>query len=472
MKKNFLKLFVVSFVAAVLSLPAFASYTKYGIPDSAEVREEIVSTWFTAPLSDVRQKEAEFYSDGLGEGFQVRAEDRDGAVCIIVAPKTIYKMNYIKGTETVSENRYRYSESGSGSWILYRDAKSGKPLKVRWYFNADSDVYLEIRNSANKVYADMIVYNSYLARSVPLGISFNKLYTMSFDKIQNITSRSLPWYEVNVVPGQYHPVLQMVNVIRQLLPKMTIIDNVCYDQNEELWNIEDCVPYKAPTPQIQAVVDNALARGNFVMSGAGFLKWIADGVVKPFTGRTTNPVDLVEQTVYYNELGKKGVKDQKWHLSFSLDWCRNLAVAILNARSTKHNYEYTIGNIDSIGIDVAVQPFVFSQKTGSESRATGYVKDTGYPVDEVKAILYVLAVTEPQYAYFGAIKQNVGNDASDTVFNACAAFFPYFDDSGKFDCIVFADGNEYGLDKYLEAKANSYIHLDRIKTSDYFSPMF
>jgi hypothetical protein len=83
----------------------------------------------------------------------------------------------------------------------------------------------------------------------------------------------------------------------------------------------------------------------------------------------------------------------------------------------------------------------------------------------------VLAVTECQYIYFGAIKSYSKDGGSGSVFNNCAVLLPYFDDKGRFDCIVFEQGKEYTLDAFIELHDLSYVHLERVKSSDYFQPM-
>ena len=209
-----------------------------------------------------------------------------------------------------------------------------------------------------------------------------------------------------------------------------------------------------------------------VLSAPGFLKWVADGIIEPATGSYTNLGNMVAPTVNYSSLGKKGVISQSWNLSLTLDCCRNLAVDALNARSTKRSYKYKMGASDETGVDVTVEPFVSDIVKDGELRSIGYIKDTGYTVSELKSLLYVLAVTESQYIYFGAIKSYSKETGSDSVFNNCAVLLPYFDDNGRFDCIVFEQGKEYTLDAFIELHDSSYVHLERVKSSDYFQPMY
>ena len=496
-----MKLKKLPFIALLFlcaAVPAFASFSSYGIPDSADVRAELQAAWFDAPISAVRAKDAEVYDDHAGHSFKVWGADDGLFFKIVVAPKTTIQMDYINGAKTTRMEKADYREGSAGTWVLYREAKSGKASKIRMYFNADADVYLELRNGENKSYADMVLCNCYMVRSVPLGVRFKKLYAMTFDAIQSLTKKSLPWASVNVVPGQYHPVLQMAAVIRGCLPRIVYAHDAAYNEEGKLYSLQLNEPYdlveaavranpslenvRRTDPALETVfyADPSLeaarraieSDSGLVLSSAGFVKWVADGIVEPLTGRYTNLGNMVAPTVNYSSLGKKGVISQSWNLSLTLDCCRNLAVDALNARLTKRSYTYKMGASDETGVDVTVVPFVSDIVEGGELRSVGYIKDTGYSITELKSLLYVLAVTESQYIYFGAIKNISKETGSDSVFNNCAVLLPYFDDNGRFDCIVFEQGKEYTLDAFVKLHDASYIHLERVKATDYFHPLY
>ena len=145
-------------------------------------------------------------------------------------------------------------------------------------------------------------------------------------------------------------------------------------------------------------------------------------------------------------------------------------------------------NCFPLSTDVDIKPFVADISGGNIVRTTGYTKDTGYSLRELKALLYVLAVTEPRYIYFGAIKQYsteeddvtassrtngkkaAGKSASDFVFNSCVVFMPYFDDEGRFNCRIFSSGTETDIDSFVASQKNAYVHLERVKSAERFAP--
>ena len=54
-------------------------------------------------------------------------------------------------------------------------------------------------------------------------------------------------------------------------------------------------------------------------SGAGFLKWIADGIIEPITGGRLKREPLILQTVEYKDIGYQGILSESYALSFSLE---------------------------------------------------------------------------------------------------------------------------------------------------------
>lgn len=471
----------------VAAVPARADYCRLGIPDSRTIRERVIGTWLEAPVADVRARQPELMHDDAGNTFQIRAEESGKELAIIIAP----------GADDGS-----FPADAPGSWVLFREnARSGKALRLQLYFNKDADVHAEFRNGDNKTFGDMIVFGCYAARSVPVGVSFRSLYLLSFDEVVDMTSATLPWGKVTAEPGQYEHVLQMVDIMRLWQPQTVFTDDACYNENGELYSIrlneplaaaadvddyaadggeEENVYIKDPAQRAAQNAAPSGTSGKLMMSNAGFVKWVADGIIEPATGSRTKVSEMKSPTVNYNSLGKNGVTSQGWNISFTLDWCRNLAVEALNARSSRRTYQYKMGSKDETGVDVDIKPFVADISGGKIVRTTGYTKDTGYSLRELKALLYVLAVTEPRYIYFGAIKQYSSETADggtgrkgsnlDFVFNSCVVFMPYFDDDGRFDCRVFSSGTESDLDSFVASQKNSYVHLERVKSSEFFAP--
>lgn len=486
MKKTalFKKIILAATAALFMLLPASAEYNKYGIPDSAEIRKVVKDAWFVPPLSEIRNKTVEMRLNNVGQKFQIRLEEGVDEFEVIVSPQTFLKVESIIGQKSSVNEMEVFAEGSPGSWVLYRNKETGKATKIRWYFNADAEVYIQFRPDETKTYADLIIFNSYAARSVPVGIPFEQLYTCSYAEIRNMTAKSLPWQKVNVIPKQYHASLQMAAVIKENIPRIDYAEDACYNESGELYGISTGQPLKIVSEDDASSYDEVV--GNSVLpfaesddvasdmtvdapkrlslSGAGFIKWIIDGLIEPRTGSGTKIVEMLDQTVTYNDLGKNGVRAQKYNLSFTLDWVRNLAAADLSSRSSR---TYTYKNS---GIDVTIEPFAGEIVNGKLESTVGYIKDTGYATRKLKSLLYVLAISEPAYCYLGAIRQPSTIIHDDMAFNECAIFFPYFDDNGKFGCYVFENGREMTLESFCGKYTNAFVHLERVKAQDAFFP--
>ena len=493
MKKTALlkKIILAATAALCIAVPASADYNRYAVPDSAEIRRAIIDTWLTAPLGDIRNHNIELRKNDIGTKFQIRLQEGIDEFQIIVSPQSFLKVDAITGTSHVVEQMEVYPEGAPGSWVLYRNKTNGKPTRICWYFNQDAEVYVQFRPEETKVLADMVVFGSFAARSVPVGIPFEKLFTMSFENVHEMTAKSLPWQKVNVVPKIYHAPLQMAAVIRENISRIDYADDACYNEGGKLYAIstgkplvikaedddeqyddvvgnpsDDMEPLSATDSDDSFVETTAEEpqKSRLTLSNAGFIKWIIDGLIEPKIGSGTKIGELLEPTVDYNPIGKNGVLSQKWNLSFTLDWTRNLAAKELSARSSRM-YTYKNG-----GVDVTVEPFAAELVNGQMVNAAGYVLNSGYSAKRLKSILYILAVSEPSYCYLAAIRQQSKLSRDEMVFNECAILFPYFDDTGRFGCIVFENGRESTLENFCGKYTDAFVHLERVKAEDAFFP--
>lgn len=459
MKKPFLLILFIFFFAFV-SFPCFALYNKQGVPDSSEVRIGLVENWFTAPVEQVRANTTELHINNLGTVFQVRAEENKTDLIIVVSPQEKLKVDIYSEAGKQASYVDVYPVDAPGSWVLIRDINTGKPIHVRYYFVADSDVYVQFSPSGEKTIADFIIFGSYAAKGVPVGIPFERLYTASFSDIQSLTKRTLPWEYTSVMPGLYHPVLQMVAVIRENQMRFFEEKDAAYDE-------EGRPIYISTNTSRYDVSDEILQDDGLSFSSAGFLKWIVDGLVIPLAGSYTKIEPLLVPTVEYKQGSYSDVLSKDVNISFSLDWTRNLAAAALSVAAGKNYFFY------NSGCDVVIEPFSSEQTEHGFANSVGYIKDTGYKVDSIKPLMYVLAASEPGRFFLGAIKQTQeksSNGPEVNVFQESVAFFPYFDTTGRFNVAVFENGKELTLDAFIKKYSGSYVHLTRINASERFFP--
>ncbi len=450
-----MKRLAIFVLTVLLSLPVFAAYNQLGIPDSSEIRDDLEERWFTASLSDVRLNIPEIRANDNGDKFQIRLEENELTYNIFVAPHAKMNVTVVSDKGSYIEEQDVYPGDGIGSWVLIRDKRTGKPLRIRYYFSKNSEVFVQFTPSGKIALADMVIFGNYAARGVPTGMTFEKFYTASFEDVMTITETKLPWKYVLPDVELYHSMKQMCAVIRERLPFITYVPDAMYDENEELVHISSGRKY-----EILEKSEKKLS-----LSSAGFVKWIADGLVEPIAGGRLKREPLLRETVQVKENGHQGVLSQKYNLFFSLDWIRNLASAVMSVYSGK-TYLF-----NQSGVDVTINPFASTITDFNVANIVTFIENTGYSVSVLRSMMYVLAATEPGTLYFGAIR---GTDRTVSpeikAFNECVAFFPYFQDDGGFYCEVFMNGREMTLEDFCLYYQDDFVYLTRVKSSEQFFP--
>lgn len=444
--------------ALCLTLPFFAAYNRLGIPDSSEIRKGLEERWFTAPLSEIRMNQPEIRANDNGEKFQIRLEENDSTFNVFVSPRALVKVNVFSDKGMYTEEQELYPGDIAGSWVLIRDKRSGKALRIRYYFLKNSEVFIQFTPQGKTALADLVIYGNYAARGVPTGMSFEKFYSASFDDVMNITETKLPWNYVLIDTDMYQSMKQMCAVIRERLPSITLVQDAMYDEKNELVHI-------STGKKFENIEKSDKSEEKLLLSSAGFVKWIADGLVEPVSGGLLMREPLIKETVSVKDNGRQGVLSQKYDLFFAMNWVRNLASAVVSVYSGK-TYLF-----NQSGVDVTVNPFASSITEKGVANTVTFVENSGYTVRVLNSLLYLLAATEPGTLYFGAIR---GADRTVSpeimAFNECVAFFPYFQDDGAFACAVFMNGREMSLENFLYYYDEDFVYLTRVKSSERFYP--
>lgn len=461
------------------------------IPESASCRKELIETWFMQDPEILRAAEPQVLQNRVGDYFLVRQEEENGQMRIIVAPLVRQKvLMAVNNLEVPSENRAAPSsvepdavseksaekknaaaadlqtgvqpvtvipsnagkasarsavseksaeeknvpaalpsesentakeiwietwpETAPGSWVLYRDALTGKPLRIRYYIVPDGEVYADFFPGKEKCLADFVVFGAVAAGGVPIPVGFDRFYTASLEELSRLTRYTLPWNYTKVFSYSYDGVKQMIGLVRFLLPSL----------------------HKS---------------GKISGEGASlnFVKWIVDGLVKPLTGGTVRLEE--EQT------------DTK-----SLENIRTLAAAAISARTD------IVYDRNTSGADVKTDAFAYYIDADGVPKNTGYAFNSGYPVELLKPLFYVLALTEADRFFLGAVRQGTVQTSAGTaerqVFTGTAAFFPWFDSQGRFRLSVFEKGEEYTIDEFAKKYRGGFVSLVRIKASRDFFP--
>lgn len=447
----------------IAAFPLAAEHNRLGVPDSSEIRAAAAERWFYADLEVLRENRTELRRNPVGQNFQIRLEENDLYYSVIVAPETFLTVDFYTENGMKRDTVSEYPADAAGSWIFMRDSRTGKPVHIRYYFAADSDVYVQFypnKGDVKKSLADFVINGCFAARGVPCGVPFESFYTASFSDVLTFTGKSLPWKYSDVHPEQFHGTLQMIGVIRKNLKRIRSEWDACYN--------EDGKPVKISDGKKRVVPADEEAEKKLSLSSAGFVKWIVDGIIEPMAGSLTFLDPLLRPTVKYNPVGSKGIKNEKENVNFTLDWTRNLAAARLSIQ-TRKKYLY-----EESGVDVNIEPFSAEVSASGINSVAGYLKNTGYDIKRLRPVMYVLGVTEPTYFYLAAVKRRIpasGNKPEYYVFDQTAVIFPFFDKNRQFGCVVFEDGEELTLAQFVNRYPDSYVHLTRVLSTDRFFPL-
>lgn len=445
----------VTACAIILMSSVYAEYNSLGIPDSSEIRKEACDQWFFQDLETIRTQNVQVRKNRTGENFQVSLEELTNEFVVYVSPRVSMNIDVYdsKGVHTVTEDSYPIN--AYGSWMYVRSKEDGKPVFIRIYISQNSDIYIQLKPHKNITLADFIIYNSYAAQNVPVGIPFEKLLCAGIEELYTLTKKSLPWKYCQTSLNNYDGTLVMMQTIRANAGHIAYEEDAMYDEAGRSVSIINGKPH----------VSDERNKGKLVLSSCGFVKWVVDGLIDPIAGSYLKRDPLLEPTVEYNPTGFQA--NLNYSTNLSLDWTRNLAAAALSVRARK-TYLYK-----DTGVDVTVEPFTAVFTSKGVTNTAGYIKNTGYKPENLKSLLYVLAATEPDYFYLAAIRQTDRKSPEVKVFNDAAVIFPYFDSNGIFRIAVFMDGEEFkyaDFEKYLIRAKDCFVHLTRVKTSRTFYP--
>jgi hypothetical protein len=335
-----------------------------------------------------------------------------------------------------------------GSWALYRDPSTGAAQRFRLYLKDDADIYLEFRPlDEQKCYADMIVYDAVVKRSVPLPLSFAELLTAPLRDIVDLCAARLPLAYFEPEPDDYKDARALVSRIRSSIVGLSYNDDGAIDEDGSYVAI--------------ATLQHAAAGLNC----SGFAKWVVDGILMPVTGKRL-PVDALKKP-----FGSRGSSfSEPWEASrdpfFGLDWIRNLAV-----RANSAIYGAAFANLDEIEVrDCPFSSIITTTGTGARLLRSypGFMPLAGFGTEGLLPLLYTLALDDPGHIYLASVNNDLGPSPRLRRHFHVAVLAPYFDASGAFQVAVFESAAETPFNSFRVRYPGHQIALVRIPALPHF----
>ncbi len=430
----------------LLPQPATADVPLKDIPDDSRLRVEYLKEILTSSPRETLGFPEKVLT--LPDGSPVRARSEGGGTQVL----TILARPLPSPSEGPAERDLSaFLDYAQGSWVLYRDASSGTPMRVRWFLRTDPYCFLQIRrDGGDRSVLDLVAYGAFLARNIPLGYDFDSVLTAPLSRIVKGTDKRVPWRYLDPDPGVYSDARRLVTAVRERLPALSYEDDGAFDEGGLPVYIETGAPQK----------------GTVGLNCSGFAKWIVDGLLRPETGRRLSIAPLIEPTENRGSSFSEPYEDEL-DPYFGLDWTRNLAAAawkVLRGSSAATPDEY---NVQASAV-VALRS---SGGDGARARAyPDYSEDSGFAIEGLEAVLYALAIDEPGYLYLASVNMDLGSRPRLRRHFHVAALVPYFDEEGRFKVALFESAAETKLSSFVARYPSGMVHLVRIPLDSRFDP--
>ncbi|MGI5089093.1 hypothetical protein HGH47_02615 [Treponema sp. OMZ 805] len=434
------------------------------IPDSAEIREAIAASWFSAPIEKVIKKAPELHTDSKGNTFTVSGKYAEDS-------KNVYIISIIPNLTDYSLPEHNLVPQGT--WMLYRRADTGAPLSIKIYPRENPALSVSLRPASQKAYSgksfiDICLFNAYMRKDIAIGVPFETLYHISLLRLKALSQSIIPWDLFNP-PRDNSPVKSMSRIVENLRYRLVRVKDGCFDHDGKPVHISNSQPQTEL--EITAAMNIDQIRSEVIggVDSAGFAKWVIDGIIRPIAGQGTVVEALKRETDAPKTHFTRPYLDTE-NIFFGLDWIRNLGAAALSLNLKRTVYP------DSSGLDVDSCPFALtgaaipvstSAKTGSVKQPAflGYQRYAGYQTSYLLPLLYYFAIVEPDHFYLACIS-TVSSATELRTYERIAVFFPYFDGFGAFHLDIYEDGELIPVDEFIEKNKDAYTAMVRVRAPE------
>jgi hypothetical protein len=424
---HFSFLFLLSYAVFGQDLPLA------GIVDDSALRTSVKDTWLVESPGRVLARPRVLHTLPGGGRVELRTETSKDEFMVIFA-RELKSSNGNGGANRVGN----FPGWAQGSWILTRRRDNGNAERIRIFLRSDPYTYIQFRPFvADKCHMDVVLYDAYIVRSVPLPVTLERLYTMQLGEVLNLAGDQFPRRYFEPKPSDYRLQRQFITKVRERIKGLEFADDGAIDQNGNYVYINTGLEQK----------------GQPGLNCSGFAKWLVDGILKPVTGERLEIPPLKEP---FGERGSSltDLWEKQRDPFFGLDWVRNLASAVWTKLLSP-----AFGTLDEI--EVRTDPF--SQMTLRTRNNTvlysypGFLENAGYGVEGLLPLLYTLAIDDPGKFYLAAVNNEIGPPATQDnpkgqprmrQYFHIAAFIPYFTEGGVFQIAVFESAAETSISAF------------------------
>jgi hypothetical protein len=433
MKTRFWRSACVVALAASISSPPAGAWTPVG--DAASARP-VSETWEArTQMSDVIFEPA---VDAAGEARRVLRQTEAGT-------DVLFKAEVQEGAlflEFIPRKNKGFPLVGAGTFIIKKSLADGSFLQAKVFVQDDPDCSLRLFPDGSRTRMDIVLYGESFQTNVVVPARFQDLLTAPFERIVELSASSVTWSLV-VSPDQAPGDQRLERIVKELRGRLRTLR----DMDDGAMDAEGRLVFIAsgkPAP-----------RGEGGFNCSGFAKWVIDGFYAPLAGSLTN-IDALRSRDS-DLLGKAWTArfEEEQDPYFGLDWSRGLARALVDARTGRMPGPEALDVTDS-------------------DRFT-HVKDVGYKITDMRALLYFLARSRPGTFYLGSVNaRSRGAPAGSSMLlrqhHHVVVFLPYFDEAGDFHAVVMERNKETSVPSLARRYPGEYINLVRVDSDGPFSP--
>ena len=432
------------------------------ISDDSLLRLQLKDIWFTeSPAKALAQRSSLYFLES-GERVFVSTEESKNEFMVLISRELMSgSIATDKNPAVPRQGTGKFPGWAQGSWMLIREKETGKPSMIRIFLRSDQYTYIQFRPFNNeKCLMDAIVYGGIIIRSLPVAVPFERLYTMPLNDILKLAGDKFPRRYFDPNPVYYKDNRKFVSLVRAKLPGLRFADDGAIDENGNYVLIKTLQAQKPASAGLNC---------------SGFTKWLIDGILRPVTGKRLN---IAQLKAPFGERGSSFTVNWEERLDpfFGLDWIRNLA-SISNSALRAEAY----GTLDEFEIrtDAFSSLMVNENRTFVVHSYPGFLKEAGFGVEGLHALLYTLAVDDPFKFYLAAVSMEIGLPVTrDNLRGApvlrryfhVAALVPYFDEYGNFRVTVFESAAETSFNGFKSRHGGRYINLVQIPVVTVFEP--
>jgi hypothetical protein len=454
------------FLAIGLAFAAFFPLSALDVPtgkivDDSSLRIALRDTWLSESPARVLGRRPELRNLGGGGRLELRAEAGRDEFMVILA------------RELSNGQEGSFPGWAQGSWVLTRRRDTGAPTRIRVFLRSDPYTYVQFRPlMEDKCQMDVVIYDAFLVRSLPLPVPFERLYTMPVEEALNLAGGKFPRKYFDPNPDDYRDQRLLISRVRERLGELTFADDGAINENGEYVFIETLESQGLSWLLNTGAESDAPEPG---LNCSGFAKWMIDGLLRPFTGERL-PIPPLKAP-----FGGRGISfTDPWEASrdpyFGLDWVRNLASW---AGKILRSPAYT--SLDEIEVrSERFSQVIVRDKNSAVIRSyPGFLENAGFGIEGLHPLLYTLAIDEPGRFYLAAVNTEMGPPATEEnprgrprmrQYFHIAALVPYFNEHGNFQVAVFESAEETAFNSFKTRYPGHYVNLVRIPVETGFDP--